>query len=94
MSLSSSFPHGAPSLAEVVLQRTFAKPPQPFVDGEVIRALDAADDKPPADAVAKPKPSGSGTSDSRPGSGTPQGDAASTPSSATTAPGKAVDVRV
>jgi hypothetical protein len=46
MSLSSSFPQGAPSLAEVLLQRTFAKPPKPFVDGEFLEALERSDDKP------------------------------------------------
>jgi hypothetical protein len=43
MSLSPSFPQGAPTLAEVLLQRTFAKPPTPFVDGELTRALVTAD---------------------------------------------------
>jgi hypothetical protein len=46
MSLPSSFPQGAPSLAEVLLQRTFAKPPKPFVDGEFLEALEHSDDKP------------------------------------------------
>jgi hypothetical protein len=52
MSVSPSFPHGAPSLAEVLLQRTFAKPPKPFVDGEFLRALEHADDAEPTDAAA------------------------------------------
>jgi hypothetical protein len=53
MSVSPSFPHGAPSLAEVLLQRTFAKPPKPFVDGEFLKALEHADDEPPAEPAAK-----------------------------------------
>jgi hypothetical protein len=53
MSVSPSFPHGAPSLAEVLLQRTFAKPPKPFVDGEFLKALEHADDAPPTDATAR-----------------------------------------
>jgi hypothetical protein len=44
MSLSPSLPPGAPSLAEVLIQRTFTKPTQPFVDGEFIEALSHADD--------------------------------------------------
>jgi hypothetical protein len=52
MSVSPSFPHGAPSLAEVLLQRTFAKPPKPFVDGEFLKALEHADDAEPTDATA------------------------------------------
>jgi hypothetical protein len=55
MSVSPSFPHGAPSLAEVLLQRTFAKPPKPFVDGDFLKALEHADDAEPTDATA-PKP--------------------------------------
>jgi hypothetical protein len=56
MSVSPSFPHGAPSLAEVLLQRTFAKPPKPFVDGEFLKALEHADDdaQPTDAAAAKP----------------------------------------
>jgi hypothetical protein len=46
MSLSPSSSSGSPSLAEVVIQRTFAKPPKPFVDGEFLRALEHADDAP------------------------------------------------
>jgi hypothetical protein len=48
MSLSPGFPQGAPTLAEVLLQRTFAKPTQPFVDGEFLAALKRADDEPAA----------------------------------------------
>lgn len=94
MSLSPSFPHGAPTLAEVLLQRTFAKPPQPFVDGEFLEALERSDDAPPANgAVAKPQQAGSGSPESRSGSGGSPGDAA-TRSSAAAAPGKTIDVRV
>jgi hypothetical protein len=32
MSVSPSIPQGAPSLAEVLITRTFAKPTNPFVD--------------------------------------------------------------
>ncbi|HEV7750408.1 MAG TPA: hypothetical protein VGO71_02655 [Baekduia sp.] len=48
MSISPSLPPGAPSLTEVVVQRTFAKPPQPFVDGDFIDALAHADDDRPS----------------------------------------------
>ncbi len=44
MSVSPSLPHGAPSLAEVLITRTFAKPTNPFVDGEFLQALEHADD--------------------------------------------------
>jgi hypothetical protein len=52
MSVSPSFPHGAPSLAEVLITRTFAKPTNPFVDGEFLKALEHADDGKPAVADA------------------------------------------
>jgi hypothetical protein len=56
MSLSPGFPQGAPTLAEVLLQRTFAKPPQPFVDGEFLEALEHADDEPAATvAITRPR---------------------------------------
>jgi hypothetical protein len=45
MSLSSSRPPGAPSLTEVIVARTFAKPPSPFVDGEFLEALEHADEE-------------------------------------------------
>jgi hypothetical protein len=90
MSLSSSFPHGAPSLAEVLIQRTFAKPPQPFVDGEFLEALERSDDSPPpGDAVAEAQRSGSSSPEPDSGSGAAPGDPATGG-----APGKAVDVRV
>jgi hypothetical protein len=44
MSVSPSIPQGAPSLAEVLITRTFAKPTNPFVDGEFLQALEHADD--------------------------------------------------
>jgi hypothetical protein len=59
MSVSPSFPQGAPSLAEVLITRTFAKPTNPFVDGEFLEALEHADDG-ESPAVAPTKP-GSGT---------------------------------
>ena len=86
MSLSSSFPHGAPTLAEVLLQRTFAKPPEPFVDGELTDALERAGGVGiPPEAVQPPAGTG--------GSGT-SSDGASDGSSTGPQPGKAVDVRV
>jgi hypothetical protein len=56
MSLSPGFPQGAPSLAEVLITRTFAKPTNPFVDGEFLQALEHADDGEPKAAVAPAKP--------------------------------------
>jgi hypothetical protein len=52
MSLSPSFPQGAPTLAEVLLQRTFAKPPKPFADGELLQALRHAKDAAPSPGAA------------------------------------------
>jgi hypothetical protein len=88
MSFSPSIAQGAPSLAEVLITRTFAKPTNPFVDGEFLQALEHADDGEPKAAVASAKP-GSG-----PGS-TPQDDTAreaATHSPART--GTRIDVRV
>ena len=45
MSVSPGFPHGAPSLAEVLIHRTFDKPTKPFVDGEFLKALEHADEE-------------------------------------------------
>ena len=54
-SVSPSHSHGAPSLAEVLITRTFAKPTNPFVDGEFLQALEHADDgKPSVAAPARP----------------------------------------
>jgi hypothetical protein len=55
MSVSPSFPQGAPSLAEVLITRTFAKPTNPFVDGEFLQALEHADDG-ESKAIAPAKP--------------------------------------
>src|ERR1700712_4400921 len=96
MSLSPSFPHGAPSLAEVLISRTFAKPPQPFVDGEFIQALEKADDAPPsAEALARSQSAGSSSSSpTETGSGSAPGDGASTtPSSDAATPARTIDVR-
>jgi hypothetical protein len=96
MSLSPSFPHGAPTLAEVLLQRTFAKPPQPFVDGEFLEALEHVDDEPAATvAIRRPNTSG-GAADSgaHPGPTSTPGDGAVARSSADGPPAKSVDVRV
>jgi hypothetical protein len=95
MSLSPSLPQGAPTLAEVLLQRTFARPPQPFADGELLQALahPAKDAAPSPDALAKAKPSGSSSSsDSR--SGSASEDDASASSSDGGSTGRSVDVRV
>jgi hypothetical protein len=92
MSLSPSFPQGAPTLAEVLLQRTFARPPKPFADGELLQALShASDDAPSPGAVAKSKPSGSSSGT---GSGAASGEDAAPSSSATSGGGKTIDVRV
>jgi hypothetical protein len=74
MSISPSLPPGAPSLAEVLIQRTFAKPTQPFVDGEFIQALSHADDERPsvaatAAATARAAPEIARGTGSDPGSG-------------------------
>jgi len=42
MSVSPSSPPDGPSVAELLLQRTFARPPEPFVDADVILALTSA----------------------------------------------------
>jgi hypothetical protein len=44
MPASPSIPPGAPTLAEVIMRRTFARPPRSFVDGDLIEALEHADD--------------------------------------------------
>jgi hypothetical protein len=93
MSLSPGFPQGAPTLAEVLLQRTFARPPQPFVDGEFLEALEHADDQPAA-RVEISRPAATGASaDSGSGSGGPGGDAPD-PSSAAPGAARSIDVRV
>jgi hypothetical protein len=98
MSLSPSFPQGAPTLAEVLLQRTFARPPQPFADGELLQALahpaKSADAAPSPDALARAKSSGSSSSSSGSRPGPASGDDASAPSSAEPTTGRTVDVRV
>ena len=92
MSLSPGFPHGAPTLAEVLLSRTFARPPRPFVDGEFLEALEHADDT-PAVTVAIARPSAAGPA-SDGGHGAPaSGPGPAAPSSAGSPPGKRVDVR-
>ncbi len=96
MSFSPSSLQGAPTLAEVLLQRTFARPPQPFADGELLQALahpakdpDAA---PSPDALARASSSGAMSSDSEPGAAS--GDDATAPTSDAPAQGRSVDVRV
>jgi hypothetical protein len=96
MSLSPSFPQGAPTLAEILLQRAFARPAQPFADGPVLEALARADDakqhaEPPEVA---PVPSDAATY-SHGDSGSASGDdAPSASESATGVPGRTIDVRV
>jgi hypothetical protein len=94
MSLSPSFPQGAPTLAEVLLQRTFAKPPEPFVDGELTKALASAG---PAAVVSIQPPDASGSASPDPQSGESGGDGhtshASAPSSDGGGAGRSVDVR-
>jgi hypothetical protein len=98
MSLSPSLPPGAPSLAEVLIQRTFEKPTQPFVDGEFIEALSHADDDRPSVAAAAAASAQAATADDQRGTGTgapaahPQ---AAAPAAAPAAPqsGSKIDVR-
>jgi hypothetical protein len=60
MSRPPSFPQGTPSLAEVLIERTFAKPPQPFVDGEFLEALERLDDDPAATVAISGPAAGAG----------------------------------
>jgi hypothetical protein len=55
MSVSPSLPPAGPSVAELLLKRAFARPPQPFVDADVILALSAAAHEEPVVAPA-PEP--------------------------------------
>jgi hypothetical protein len=97
MSFSPSLPPGAPSLAAVLIRRTFDKPTQPFVDGEFIEALAHADDDRPsvtavaAHAAATAAGGGGGTAA---GSSGERPAAAATAPAAGPAPGSTVDVRV
>lgn len=97
MSFSPGVPQGAPTLAEVLLARTFARPPKPFADAELLQALahpaSRPDAAPSPDAVAKAAKSGSSLS-SGSGPGSASGDDASAPSSAEPSSGRSVDVRV
>lgn len=88
MSFSPSFPQGAPSLAEVLVTRTFSKPTNPFVDGEFLQALEHADDGEPKAAIAPPKP-GSG-----PGSTPQDGTAGEAAAHQPPRTGTRIDVRV
>jgi hypothetical protein len=100
MSISPSLPPGAPSLAEVVIRRTFAKPTQPFVDGEVIQALSRADDDRPsvsATAAATARGAaevGRGTGSTGPGGSGAHAAQAPSPAAASAATSRAsIDVR-
>jgi len=90
MSVSPSFPHGAPTLAEVLITRTFAKPTNPFVDGDFLDALEHADDGKPKAVPDAVKPAAAG------GGAAPQDQhgAARPPVAAAPASGGRVDVRV
>lgn len=44
MSAPPSIPPVGPTLAEVLVRRAFTRPPQVFVDGDLIKALGHADD--------------------------------------------------
>jgi hypothetical protein len=57
MSVTPNIPPGAPSLAEVLLKRTFARPPEPFVDGDLMKAFGHVADPPEA---AAPPPGDAG----------------------------------
>jgi hypothetical protein len=97
MSLSPSMPPGAPSLADVLIQRTFAKPPQPFVDGEFIEALSHADDDQPSVAATAAAASAQGDAGAGTPDAAPQGGPAPAPAPAAPAagarPGTTIDVR-
>jgi hypothetical protein len=51
MSISSSLPPSAPSLDEVLIQRTFAKPVHALIDGDMLDALVHSGDARPAVAA-------------------------------------------
>jgi hypothetical protein len=92
MSVSPSIPQGAPSLAEVLITRTFAKPTNPFVDGEFLQALEHAHDGEPKTAIAPAKP-GSGAGSTPQDGETGEGRVGPGPGSAPRA-GARIDVRV
>jgi hypothetical protein len=100
MSFSPGIPQGAPTLAEVLLSRTFARPPKPFADSELLEALahpmgGATPAAPSPDAVAKTAASsGSYSSDGKKPDPTSGDDAASSPSSTDEPTTGRVDVRV
>jgi hypothetical protein len=84
MSISPSLPPGGPSLAEVLIQRTFTKPTQPFVDREFIEALSHVDeDQPSVTAATATAPAATGAAHDAPA-----------PASPTAAHGPSIDVRV
>lgn len=97
MSFSPGIPQGAPTLAEVLLSRTFARPPKPFADAELLQALahpTGAEAAPSPDAIAKTaKSSGSYSSDGKKPDSASGEDAASSPSSADEPTTGRVDVR-
>jgi hypothetical protein len=107
MSVSPSFPRGGPSLDDVLLQRTFTKPTQPFVDGDLLEALATTPSPAPStDATQPAQKSGTDASDRQDDPGatwsgsTPVSTTAaattsvSTPSSDADVPGRSIDVRV
>ena len=99
MSFSPGIPQGAPTLAEVLLSRTFARPVKPFADAELLQALAhptrESDAAPSPDAIAKTaKSSGSYSSDGKKPESTSGDDVASSPSSDGAPTTGRVDVRV
>jgi hypothetical protein len=81
MSISPSLPPGGPSLAEVLIKRTFTKPTQPFVDREFIEALSHVDDEQPSVTAAATTATGAAHD-------------APAPASPTAHHGPSIDVRV
>jgi hypothetical protein len=85
MSISPSLPPGAPSLAEVLIKRTFTKPTQPFVDREFIEALSHVDEDQPSVTTAATATGATATGAAHD---------APAPASPTAAHGPSIDVRV
>jgi hypothetical protein len=83
MSISPSLPPGGPSLAEVLIKRTFTKPTQPFVDREFIEALSHVDEDQPSVTTAATGATATGAAHDAPA-----------PASPTAAHGPSIDVRV
>jgi len=54
MSVEPTSSAAAPSVAEALLRRAFARPPKPFVDGDLIEAFGHVHDGPTPAADAAP----------------------------------------